>query len=389
MSVNFSRLRWLCRLGMICIAFGPMLIPVYLTTYSAAFGGLSTVQLGQIPAALFAAAMAGILLTGALADRTSPRLFAVAGAALASVGLLLISQAGSYVALLGASALLGCGVGILDSMMSPIIAVISGPKRSSELNALHAFYSVGAVSATGLASLGISMGISWRVVISCLALLPALIALGFAMEPLPALVHPDAERQRLRHLLRMPRFYAALLAIALAGATEEGMAQWLPAYAERVLGYEKHIAGFGLTAYAVLMGIGRFAGIGIVQKLGTHRLVMGSAIFCAGLYLLGSLAPWPAVAFAACIGVGFAGSILWPTVLGMTADRMPHGGATLFAMLSTFGTIGNLSAPWIEGGIAEQAGLRVALTCGVVWPFMLAVVAAVLWRVDRGGGMKK
>ena len=45
---------------------------------------------------------------------------------------------------------------------------------------------------------------------------------------------------------------AALLAIALAGATEAGMAQWLPAYSERVLGYSRAAGGMALAGLPLI-----------------------------------------------------------------------------------------------------------------------------------------
>jgi fucose permease len=381
--MNPLRIRLLCRFGMAGIAYGPMLMPVYLTTYASAFGGLDEAQLGRIPAVLFAAALASILVTGPMADRIGARFFTVLGPALVSAGLFTITLAPSYAMLLAGSALLGAGAGMLDNMMSPIIAAVSGARRASELNGLHAYYCVGAVGITAVAAGGLYFELPWRAVMATLALGPAGLAIAFAITPLPALIAEGMQRARLRVLLRNPRMYAALLAMALAGATEEGMTQWLPAYAERALGYDRAISGFGLTVFAVLMGVGRFAGVGLVERHGTHRIVITATLTAACLYAAGALLPWAPVAFAACILLGLFCSVLWPTMLGMTANRIPFGGASMFAMLSMGGVAGNLTAPWLTGKIAAATSLPAAIFAGAAFPLVLALLTLLLLRVDR------
>jgi hypothetical protein len=46
------------------------------------------------------------------------------------------------------------------------------------------------------------------------------------------------------------------------------------------------------------------------------------------------------MAVGACILVGLTGSCLWPTTLAVAADRYPHGGATMFALLGALGNFG-------------------------------------------------
>lgn len=105
---------------MLCAAIGVNLLPVYLTTFDTAFGGLTEEQLGRIPAFMFAGVVAGILLSGPLADRFGVRLFTMAGMALAASGLLLMAAATGYPALLAAGTVSGLGAGIIDMAMSPI-----------------------------------------------------------------------------------------------------------------------------------------------------------------------------------------------------------------------------------------------------------------------------
>ncbi len=377
-----SRAVWLCNGGMLCIAFVGSLIPVYLTTFGETFGNLSKHDLGRIPATMFIGAFISILISGPLADRFGAKRFAVGGMAFCVIGLLSISLAPSYTVLLFASGVLGLGAGVLDMILSPIISALCPENRVSAMNRLHAYYCLGVVGIVLISSLCLYLQLPWRWVIAFFALMPLTLGVGFLGTSLPPLVHPDHERYRLRHLLLRPRFYAALCMILFVGAIEEGMGQWLPAYSESVLGYSKSTGGMALAGFALFMGIGRLYSSFIIQRIGPYATVLGCAITCTVFYTLASRATNPAVALSACMLVGLGCSVLWPTTLGMTADRIPQGGATMFSFMAGVGNVGCILAPWSEGVVADEKGLRFAIGLGALSPFLLILLVIAIWFSD-------
>src|SRR6266852_4087418 len=143
-----------------------------------------------------------------------------------------------------------------------------------------------------------------------------------------------------RSLCRNSSFVAVNVAIFLGGALELGMAQWLPAYAEMSLGFSKSTGSVSLLAFSAAMALGRiFFGL-IGRRVNPIRLMLGCCWTSVVLFLLACFAPWPAVALAASVAVGLAGSCLWPTTLGVAADRFPVGGASMFGLLAAFGKLG-------------------------------------------------
>ena len=244
---------WLCCAATMCLAIATNLPPVFLTTFGETFGGpegLSEEQLGRIPALVFAGFMVGIAIAGPLADRWGAKRFVISGLVLMCVGLGLLGGAGSYAMLLVAVFLLGLGAGMLEVVLSPIVAALEPHRRTSALNWLHSFYCIGAVCTVLIGSAGLYIHISWRAVSLGIIAVPASILLGFAAVATPPLVHENADCEPVRSLIRHPFFVAALALICLGGATEIGMAQWLPAYAERGLGYTKATAGVALAAFS-------------------------------------------------------------------------------------------------------------------------------------------
>lgn len=373
----------LCHGGMICVAIGVNLLPVYLTTFAVTFGGLNEEQLGRIPAFMFAGVVAGILLSGPLADRFGMRLFTVSGMAIAALGLILMAAAQGYGALLAAGTVSGLGAGILDMAMSPLVSAACPDRRTAALNRLHAYFCIGAIATALAATASLRLGISWRFLATVMALVPLVLLIAFIFVPLPPLLHPGHAREGLRRLLRQPRFLLALAIIALAGATEAGIAQWLPAYSERVLGYDKAVGGVALIAFSLTMAGGRLLAAHRLNRMGPYVLLLVPGTFCVVVYLLGTLLTSPLPALAACVLVGLGCSVLWPTSLSVTADRFPRGGASLFALLAGVGNIGCLIAPWIIGLVAESSSLRIGLLAGTLAPLMLFLLASAAWATDR------
>ena len=78
-------------------------------------------------------------------------------------------------------------------------------------------------------------------------LLPVSVFLGFLPVHVPPMVHEDHDREPVGSLLRRKYLWAGLLLIFLAGGTEMSVTQWLPAYAERVLGFTKSVSGHALA----------------------------------------------------------------------------------------------------------------------------------------------
>lgn len=378
------RVLLLCNAGMVCVAIGAGVLPVFLTTFSETFGGLGPAELGALPGLLFAGFVVGIVLSGPLADRFGARLFAMGGTGLCAGGLLLAAAAPNFGWLLAAAGCIGLGAGILDMLMSPLVAAVATDRRARAMNRLHAFYSIGVVATVLIASGSLWLTIPWRAVMVGLAVLPASVMVGFAGCPLPPLVHPDHERSRLLQLLLMPRFHLALLMIMLTGATEEGMSQWLPAYAESELGYGKATAGFALAAYAVAQTVGRFIGSSAgAGHIGPYGLLAMGSLASACCYSIAAWASAPPVALAACVLAGLACSMLWPTLLGVTADRIPHGGATLFGLMAAAGNLGCVLGTWAEGQVAAKSNLHVALGLGALAPLLLAGCTAWCAWLDR------
>jgi fucose permease len=363
----------LCYGAMMSLSIGLNLLPVFLTSLSKMYGGptgLSQEELGRLGALTFAGLVVGVAITGPLADRWGAKPFAQFGNALIAASLLALAWAPDYRVLGAALFVLGFGAGILDMMLSPVVAALNPERRSASMNWLHSFYCVGAAATILAGTLVIKLGYGWRT--ACLSLLPLPFALIAAFAPLrfPSLA-TGGERVRLRTLIRERWFTLALLAIFLGGATELGLAQWLPAYAETGLGFPRWIGGVSLLLFSVAMAIGRMAVGMFAARFDSFRIMAWGCGSSVLLFLLGSFLPSPGLALAACILAGFTGSCLWPTMLAVTADRHPDGGASMFGALAAMGNAGGIFMPWLVGWVADSHSLHEGLAVSALAPALM------------------
>lgn len=369
--------------AMMCLAIAVNLIPVFLTTLSTDLGGtrgLTHEQLGRIVAVTFVGLVGGILLTGPLADRLGAKPFAVLGNLLVAVGLVVLGMAHTYGAVLASVAVMGFGAGVLDMILSPIVCAFQPERRTSAMNWLHSFYCFGAVATVFVGSVALRCGVGWRTLSLWLIAAPALVAIGFLSLHIPPLLAEGQQRMRLRQLCRRPFFLVALAAIFLAGATELGMAQWLPDYAEKSLGYTTWVGGMSLMAFSIAMTVGRILAGMLGHHLPALRLMAICCWLSVVLFALSCFAPWRPLALAACVLVGLTGSCLWPSMLGVAADRFPHGGASMFGLLGATGNFGGIFMPWMVGVIADHSALNFGLSTAIFCPLLMAFL---LWWMQR------
>lgn len=356
---------------MVSLAIVINFLPVFLTTLQSDLGGLSNEQLGRVGGLTFLGLVVGILTTGPLADRFDSKACAVAGNVLIAIGLLALACCDGYEMLLASTFCMGLGAGVLDMVLSPIVAALRPDRRTAALNWLHSFYCVGAVAAVLACTLALQVGVSWRTVALGLIPFPVIVATAFIPLRIPSLIPDDVRRSGLGELLFQPVFLLALAAIFFAGSAELGLAQWLPAYAESTLGYSKTWAGASLLAFNAAMALGRMVAGSLAVRYSATNLMLAGCIASTLFFLVGCFSPWPSIALTGCILAGFTGSALWPSMLALTADWFPRGGATMFGVLAAFGNAGGIVMPWSVGAIADVSSMRIGLSTAAVCPVLM------------------
>jgi fucose permease len=300
---------------------------------------------------------AGTLAGGRAFDRLRghPVLVGVFAAMIGAMAL--APEVPALAALAGVLFVVGVAEGMLDVGVNTLIVWEFRHRARPFLNALHAFFGVGAclapvVVAYALASGG---GITWAYRALALALVPLPLWLSRLPSPAPWALERNAPAGRVdRRLLAL----VALFFVVYAGA-ESTFAGWTFAYttASR-LGSET--AGAYLTAgFWGALAVGRVLTIPAAARSEPRRVLAVALSGGLASALLVLAAPGSAAAlWAGTLGAGLAVAAVFPTALALAGRHMPVTGAVnswFFAGASA----GGMALPWVVGQFFESAGPRV------------------------------
>ncbi|MEP4485465.1 MAG: MFS transporter [Halioglobus sp.] len=233
--------------------------------------------------------------------------------------------------------LTGLGWGAVEAASNPMVAALYPEEKTHRLNILHAWWPAGIVVG-GLLGVAISsFGLPWELNMLVL-LLPALVLTWLVASsafPVTERVASGASyADMLSELLRRPLFWVFWGCMFLTAASELAPGQWVNITLSNIVGMQ----GILLLVYvsALMFVMRHFAGP-IVERISSVGLMCVSALAAAiGLYAL-SLADSPMLAFIAATIWGMGVCYLWPTMLAITAERFPRGGALALGLMGFAG----------------------------------------------------
>ena len=359
-------------------------IPALADRTGASTGALGVALIAPALGALIAMPQVGRVLH----DRSSRTCCAVALAAL-MVAIVLPALAPSVVALAITLILVGAAYGSLDVAMNAHGVGVERDMARPILSSLHAAFSFGGFAGAGLGALaaaGAVTPLSHLLAAAALFGVPGLVAVG-ALQPSEQ--HLDASAPR-RALRRLPLPLILLGAAAFCSLLAEGAASnWS---AKLISGPMHGSQALGAAAYAVFsvaMGSGRLVADRLWARWGAvgllRRASTVAAVGFAGGLAIGT--PIAALAGFALLGLGLSGTV--PTLYRAAAGRtaVPTGAA--IAAVSSLGYFGFLAGPPVIGGLAQLAGLQLAIGVITVAATLVAVLAPAAASAPRSRPLKQ
>jgi MFS family permease len=180
-----------------------------------------------------------------------------------------------------------------------------------------------------------------------------------------------------------PMFLVLAFCMLLTASTELGTNQWLP----NILTTTAAVSGILVLAYINgLMAIGRYFAGTFVHKISPISLLIGSATASLVGLLLLSAANSAVFAFVAATVFAVGICYFWPTMLGVTSERFPAGGALLLGIMGGIGNISVAITMPILGGIYDASGPTTALRTMAILPLILLFIFGFFWFRDRARG---
>ena len=335
-------------------------------------------------------APAGSVCAMALAGYLVPRLGSRRMVRLCLIGYCLsgplVGLAGSVAGLFGALFLWGGFQGTLDISMNTQAITVERRRGRPLMNGMHAGWGLGAFAGAGLGTLGVALGVtlSWQLLVVGTA---ALAVTGWLTTSLltDAGEHRPVDRSPDQPAVERPRGTTGLLSapvlllggIAFASMLCEGAAaDWSSVYLRDSLG--SGAPGLGYTAFALAMVAVRLGGNRLLDRLPAQVLLpLLAAVATAGFgaALLAASAPVGIAGFFL-LGIG-VGTVV-PTAFS-AAGRLPglHPGVSV-AAVSGLGWAGFVCGPPLIGQLAGALTLPVALA---IVPLLTAFIAVATRQV--------
>lgn len=335
--------------------------------------GLDDAALGLTLLGMALGAVVAMPLTGPAAARYGSRRCTIAAGIVYGVGLGLPFLALGPFALAAAVLLLGGANGAMDVSMNTQASAIERRYGRPIMSSFHAFFSLGGVAGALLAGAFIAAlpAGAWGMVPAGLAIAATVLIAGRWLIA-------DSGQGQGFSLPGRAALGVGLLAL-LAMMAEGAVLDWSAVFIASATEAAAAVAAMGYAAFSVAMTVGRLTGDCVVRRLGRGR-TLGLSATLAALAIMLALSKGTVVAI---LGFGLAGLGLANAVpvLFSAGARLPGLAPGVgVAMVATMGYAGFLLGPPLIGVTAETAGLRWALL--LVVPGLVVVALAGARLVD-------
>jgi fucose permease len=364
-------------------------------------------QMGLVFSPAFWAFTIAIFVSGSLIDVVGMRRLHVLSAVGFIVGVVLIALAPrpdapvaslldhpGTVMLYAGFFMFGASHGLVEGVINPLMASLYSDEKTRRITSVHAWWPAGLVIG-GLLAVGMTRaGIPWEAKL-LLVFVPAVVYLGMALS----LRYPQTERAvsnvpatEMWGQAARPLFIVLMVCMWMTAATEMGPDQWFPTVMGDLVPQLSPEAGSGvlfLVYTGGLMFVLRVWGCALTHKSPILTMVVSGGLSAIGLYWLGALdkGSSAAVALLAATLFGAGKTFLWPTMIGITAEQFPRGGALLMSLMGGGGFLSVAVTLPIMGARIDTAGPGAALQMVAGVAVALTVAFGGLWWYfrERGG----
>ena len=289
--------------------------------------------------------------------------------------------------------MLGISHGLVEGVINPLMASLYPDEKTRRITSVHAWWPAGLVIGGLLAVLMTDLGIGWQLKLS-LILVPAVVYLVMAVS----MPYPETERAMsnvstgdMWKQATRPLFLLLWVCMWMTAATEMGPDQWFPRVMGELVPQLSPEAGSGvlfLVYTGGLMFVLRMWGSNVTHKSPILTMIVSSLLSAIGLYWLGALDARSSavVALTAATLFGIGKTFLWPTMIGITAEQFPRGGALLLSIMGGTGLLSVAIVLPMMGARMDQYGPGAALQMVAALGAILTVIFTGLWLYFRSRG---
>lgn len=333
---------------------------------------LNEAELGAVLFMLPLGALLALPVAGWVVQRLGSKQASVGSIFLYIVLLFLISKAHSVLSISIILFLFGIIGNFANIAMNTQGLSVQHQLKKPILSGLHAMWSLGAFLAAAITGWTMSAGWSMEMHFGVISIAAAVVALFFSFSLIK-----DAAVEHPQKVFALPNRGLLLMGfICFCVAMSEGaMADWSSLYYRQVVHELSKVSTVGYTAFALCMALGRFFGDRLLQAFGYSTVLkLNGILVCIGMSLaLAINSPEAVIIGFALVGLGVSSVI--PIVYMLSAKSKSMAPSAAIAAVSSIGFMGFLFGPPIIGFVAQETGLRLALS-------IVAILGMMIWLLS-------
>ena len=328
---------------------------------------------------------ASILVTSPMLDALGMRNLLYLAFALHIIGVLGFIVAPSYTVMSLTMLLAGFGNGLVEAVINPLIATMYPEEKTHKLNVLHAWWPGGLIIGGLLGYLMKQANLSWQMQMGVI-LIPTIVYGVMIFGQQFPLTERKASGVSTGEMLRTglnPAFLLLIGCMMITASVELAPGQMVSSVLEKTAGMD----GILILVYgSALMFVLRYFAGPIAHKISPIGMMWASVALAAiGLFLLAS-ATTPALAYAAAtifyVGICF----MWPTMLGITSERFPQGGAFTMGLMGFAGQFALGVVIFNMGMVRDRVGDAASFKYVAALAIAPFIVFALWWFKDKAAG---
>jgi FHS family glucose/mannose:H+ symporter-like MFS transporter len=321
-----------------------------------------------------------VLLAGFAGDTVSMAL-------LGSSGLLLGAPDAAFPVLLAATAALGFGFGATVMALNTYAEAFFPERRDRAVLVLNALLGVGTALAPALVAIVLALGAWWLLPVAMTGVLVLLFGVALT-QPLNAFAETAAATApgplRWAALPRRFWFYAA--AVCLYGVVETLNGNWAMLYLGSERGVSARGASFVLTAFWVMVTVGRVLIAAISRYVPARPIYVGLPVMLIVVFQLASRVEGELGGIVIFALAGLACSAFLPLSISFGANEFPRLSAVMAGELIAFYQLGYGVAAFGIGPLRDALGLSFStiFAAGSLVAGPLALIALFVIRPPSG-----
>lgn len=334
--------------------------------------GADDAALGMILLCMGIGSLAAMPIAAPMAGRLGCKYVIIGAAALLGLALPALVLTDSSMTLGLSLLLFGVGLGALDISMNIQAVRVEKASGKAMMSGFHGFFSIGGISGAGLVSLLLWLGFSplWSVIIIDLIIMALLLYAGGDLLA-------ERPKEDAGPLFALPRgkviFIGALCFILFL--TEGAILDWSALFLTVERGLDSAKGGLGYALFSIAMTLGRLNGDRLINAIGRfHTLLAGSLCAAAGMALAIFFSP-PQAALIGFMLVGLGASNLVPLLFSVVGNQTAMPPNLALAAISGIGYAGILAGPALIGFIAHLTSLLVAFGCVALLLLLVSISA--------------